>query len=341
MLILMKAATNPDAVATVCRAVEELGLVPHPIPGATRVAIGVTGNTGPVDETPIRGLPGVVDVIRVTKPYKLTSREMKPDDTVVVVGGIRIGEQRPVVIAGPCSVETREQTIETARRVKAGGAHLLRGGAFKPRTSPYAFQGLGEKGLEILAEARDLTGLPLVTEVIGVEVFEAVEAVTDILQIGARNMQNYPLLRRAGKSRKPVLLKRGQSATLEEFLLAAEYLLAEGNRNVILCERGIRTFSDHSRYTLDINIVPELKSLTHLPVLVDPSHASGKREMVVPLARAAFAAGADGVIVEVHPYPDKALSDGRQSLNLQLFAEMMRGLERYVPQVEPEPALVA
>ena len=341
MLILMKPATTDDTVARVCAAVVELGLVPHPIPGATRVAIGVTGNTGPVDETPIRGLPGVVDVIRVTKPYKLTSREMKPDDTVVVVGGIRIGEQRPVVIAGPCSVETREQTIETARRVKAGGAHLLRGGAFKPRTSPYAFQGLGEKGLEILAEARDITGLPLVTEVIGVEVFEAVEAVTDVLQIGARNMQNYPLLRRAGKSRKPVLLKRGQSATLEEFLLAAEYLLAEGNRNVILCERGIRTFSDHSRYTLDINIVPELKSLTHLPVLVDPSHASGKREMVVPLARAAFAAGADGVIVEVHPYPDKALSDGRQSLNLKLFADMMRGLERYVPEAEPEPALVA
>ena len=341
MLILMKSATNQDEVAVVCRAVEELGLVPHPIPGATRVAIGVTGNTGPVDETPIRGLPGVVDVIRVTKPYKLTSREMKPDDTVVVVGGVRIGEQRPVVIAGPCSVETREQTIETAKRVKAGGAHLLRGGAYKPRTSPYAFQGLGEKGLEILAEAREITGLPLVTEVIGIEVFEAVEAVTDILQIGARNMQNYPLLRRAGKSRKPVLLKRGQSATLEEFLLAAEYLLAEGNRNVILCERGIRTFSDHSRYTLDINIVPELKSLTHLPVLVDPSHASGKREMVVPLARAAFAAGADGVIVEVHPYPDKALSDGRQSLNLQLFAEMMRGLERFVPQTEAHPALVA
>jgi 3-deoxy-7-phosphoheptulonate synthase len=339
MLILMKSATTPDAVSRVCRAVEELGLVAHPIPGATRVAIGVTGNTGPVDETPIRGLPGVVDVIRVTKPYKLTSREMKPDDTVVVVGGIRIGEQRPVVIAGPCSVETREQTIETARRVKAAGAHMLRGGAFKPRTSPYAFQGLGEKGLEILAEARDITGLPLVTEVIGVEVFEAVEAITDILQIGARNMQNYPLLRRAGKSRKPVLLKRGQSATLEEFLLAAEYLLAEGNRNVILCERGIRTFSDHSRYTLDINIVPELKSLTHLPVLVDPSHASGKREMVVPLARAAFAAGADGVIVEVHPYPDKALSDGRQSLNLTLFADLMRGLDRYVP--ESEPALVA
>ena len=339
MLILMKPASNPDAIALVCRAVEELGLVPHPIPGSTRVAIGVTGNTGPVDETPIRGLPGVVDIIRVTKPYKLTSREMKPDDTVVVVSGIRIGEQRPVVIAGPCSVETREQTIETAKRVKEGGAHLLRGGAFKPRTSPYAFQGLGEKGLDILAEARDITGLPLVTEVIGVEVFEAVEAVTDILQIGARNMQNYPLLRRAGKSRKPVLLKRMMSATLEEFLLAAEYLLAEGNRNVILCERGIRTFCDHSRYTLDINIVPELKSLTHLPVLVDPSHASGKREMVVPLARAAFAAGADGVIVEVHPCPDKALSDGRQSLNLELFAEMMRGLDRYVP--DSAPVLVA
>jgi len=340
MLILMKPASSPDQVALVCRAVEDLGLLPHPIPGATRVAIGVTGNTGPVDETPIRGLPGVVDVIRVTKPYKLTSREMKPDDTVVTVGGIRIGEQRPVVVAGPCSVESREQTLETARRVKAEGAHLLRGGAFKPRTSPYAFQGLGEKGLEILAEAREITGLPLVTEVIGVESFEAVEAVTDILQIGARNMQNYPLLRRAGKSRRPVLLKRMMSATLEELLLAAEYLLAEGNRNVILCERGIRTFCDHSRYTLDINIVPELKALTHLPVVVDPSHASGKREMVVPLARAAFAAGADGVIVEVHPDPDQALSDGRQSLNLRLFESMMRGLERYVPETEPAPALV-
>jgi 3-deoxy-7-phosphoheptulonate synthase len=339
MLILMKPATTEETIAIVCKAVTELGLVAHPIPGATRVAIGVTGNTGPVDETPIRGLPGVVDVIRVTKPYKLTSREMKPEDTIVDVCGIRIGEQRPVVIAGPCSVETREQTIETAKRVKQGGAHLLRGGAYKPRTSPYAFQGLGEKGLEILAEAREITGLPLVTEVIGVDVFEAVEAVTDVLQIGARNMQNYPLLRRAGKSRKPVLLKRGQSATLEELLLAAEYLLAEGNRNVILCERGIRTFSDHSRYTLDINIVPELKALTHLPVLVDPSHASGKREMVVPLARAAFAAGADGVIVEVHPFPDKALSDGRQSLNLDLFTEMMRGLDRYVP--EAQRALVA
>lgn len=339
MLILMKTASDQEAIARVCSAVEELGLMPHPIPGALRVAIGVTGNTGPVDESPIRGLPGVVDVIRVTKPYKLTSREMKPDDTVVTVAGIRIGAQRPVVIAGPCSVESREQTIETARRVKEGGGHLLRGGAFKPRTSPYAFQGLGERGLEILAEAREITGLPLVTEVIGVESFEAVEAVTDVLQIGARNMQNYPLLRRAGKSSKPVLLKRGPSATLEEFLLAAEYLLAEGNPNVILCERGIRTFSDHSRYTLDINIVPELKSLTHLPVLVDPSHASGKREMVVPLARAAFAAGADGVIVEVHPHPEKALSDGRQSLSPELFAEMMRGLDRYVP--EPEPALVA
>jgi 3-deoxy-7-phosphoheptulonate synthase len=341
MLILMKSASSPETVDLVCRAVQSLGLVPHAIPGATRVAIGVTGNTGPVDETPIRGLPGVVDVIRVTKPYKLTSREMKPDDTIVEVGGIRIGEQRPVVIAGPCSVESREQTLETARRVKEGGAHMLRGGAFKPRTSPYAFQGLGEKGLEILAEAREVTGLPLVTEVIGVEVFEAVEAVTDILQIGARNMQNYPLLRRAGKSHRPVLLKRGQSATLEEFLLAAEYLLAEGNRNVILCERGIRTFCDHSRYTLDINIVPELKALTHLPVLVDPSHASGKREMVVPLARAGIAAGADGIIVEVHPRPESALSDGRQSLNLTLFAEMMRGLDRYVPQREDVAALVA
>ena len=323
MLILMKPATNPDAVALVCRAVEELGLVPHPIPGTTRVAIGVTGNTGPVDETPIRGLPGVVDVIRVTKPYKLTSREMKPEDTVVVVGGIRIGEQRPVVIAGPCSVETREQTIETARRVKAGGAHLLRGGAFKPRTSPYAFQGLGEKGLEILAEARDITGLPLVTEVIGVDVFEAVEAVTDILQIGARNMQNYPLLEAAGESGKPVLLKRGPAATMDEFLLAAEYILKTGNPNVMLCERGIRTFEDHTRFTLPLATVPYLHQTTHLPVVVDPSHGTGKASLVLPMAMASIAAGADGLIIEVHPNPEKALSDGYQSLTPAAFRELM------------------
>lgn len=335
MLILMKPDADAQAIHAICEAVQALNLTPHAIPGATRVAIGVTGNTGPVDEGPIRALTGVSDVIRVTKSYKLSGREMKPDDTVVVVGegrnAVRVGEEKAVVIAGPCSVESHDQTIETAELVKAHGARMLRGGAFKPRTSPYAFQGLGEKGLEILDEARRVTGLPLVTEVLGVEAFDVVEVVTDVLQIGARNMQNYPLLRRAGRSKKPVLLKRMMSATLEEFLLAAEYVLAEGNRNVILCERGIRTFSDHSRYTLDINIVPELKLVSHLPVLVDPSHASGKREMVPALSRAAIAAGADGIIVEVHPRPDQALSDGRQSLDAALFESLMRDLHRFVP----------
>jgi 3-deoxy-7-phosphoheptulonate synthase len=303
-----------------------MGLTGHPIPGPTRVAVGVTGNTAPVDPEPIRTLPGVSEVIRVTRPYKLTSREMKPHDTVIQVGSVTIGGGMPIVIAGPCSVETREQTVPTAIRLAKLGAKMLRGGAFKPRSSPYTFQGLGEEGLNLLREAREQSGLPIITEAIGTEVFDAVEATTDVIQIGARNMQNVPLLRKAGKSKKPVFLKRMMSATLEEFLLAAEYVMAEGNRNVILCERGIRTFSDFSRFTLDINIVPELKRLSHLPVFVDPSHAAGRREIVIPLARAALAAGADGIMVEVHPEPARALSDGQQSLTIDMFAELMRQL---------------
>jgi 3-deoxy-7-phosphoheptulonate synthase len=335
MLIVMNPHVTQSELDAVCRRIRESGLMPHPIPGATRVAIGVTGNTAPVDPEPFRELPGVVDVIRVTRPYKLTSREMKPDDTIIEVGGVRIGAERPVVIAGPCSVESYEQTVETALRVRSLGAHLLRGGAFKPRSSPYSFQGLGVRGLEILAEARAVSGLPLVTEAVGTEVFDRVEQTTDVVQIGARSMQNFPLLKRAGAGRRPVLLKRMMSATLEEFLLAAEYIMAEGNRNVILCERGIRTFSEHSRYTLDINIIPELKRVSHLPVFVDPSHAAGRRQNVIPLARAALAAGADGLLVEVHPAPDQALSDGPQSLTLDAFEELMSDLPRWTPSARP------
>jgi 3-deoxy-7-phosphoheptulonate synthase len=324
MLIVMRSDAQPADLDRVCTKLREMGLTAHPIPGPTRVAVGVTGNTGPVDPEPIRTLPGVIEVIRVTRPYKLTSREMKPDDTVIRVGNVVIGGGRPVIIAGPCSVETREQTVPTAETLAKLGADMFRGGAFKPRSSPYTFQGLGGEGLDLLREARAKSGLPVITEAIGTEVFDLVEETTDVIQIGARNMQNVPLLRRAGQSKKPVFLKRMMSATLEEFLLAAEYVMSEGNRNVILCERGIRTFSDFSRFTLDINIVPELKRLTHLPVFVDPSHAAGRREIVIPLARAALAAGADGIMVEVHPDPARALSDGQQSLTIEMFAELMR-----------------
>jgi 3-deoxy-7-phosphoheptulonate synthase len=289
---------------------------------APRVAIGVTGNTGPVDPEPIRDLAGVVDVIRVTRPYKLTGREMQPDDTVIHVGRVAIGGPEPVFIAGPCSVESYDQTVNTACRLADLGADMLRGGAFKPRSSPYAFQGLGEEGLDILCSAREKSGLPFVTEALGVETFDRVEQAADVIQIGARNMQNTPLLRRAGQSSKPIFLKRMMSATLEEFLLAAEYIMAAGNHRVILCERGIRTFSDFSRFTLDINIVPELLRISHLPVFVDPSHAAGRRENVIPLARASLAAGAHGLMVEVHPDPATALSDGPQSLPIEMFAQL-------------------
>lgn len=338
MLVVMKTDAGEAAIEKVCQAIRDLGLDPHPIPGKLRTAIGITGNVGPVDPSALAHLPGVLEVIRVTRPFKLTNREMKPEDTHVRVGSIDIGGPRIAVIAGPCSVETREQTLSIARELKQRGAHLLRGGAFKPRTSPYAFQGLGEPGLQILAEAREATGLPVVSEVMAGEDVPLVEKYVDVFQIGARNMANYALLRRVGQARKPVMLKRGMAATLEEFVLAAEYIMSEGNRQVILCERGIRTFSDYSRFTLDISIVPELKRITHLPVVVDPSHAAGRRELVIPLARAAIAAGADGVMVEVHNDPSRARSDGAQALTLDMFSEMQADLARIAPALRGRSA---
>jgi len=320
-------------IEEVCALIRDMGLTPHAIPGELRTAIGITGNLGPVDPNQLSVLPGVTEVIQVTKPYKLTGREMKPEDTIVRVGDVAVGGEEIVVIAGPCSVESAEQTIDTARIVHSLGANMLRGGAFKPRTSPYSFQGLGVEGLEILRSAREETGLPIVTEAVDAASFGEVDAMADVIQIGARNMQNYSLLKRAGRSHRPVLLKRGMSATLNEFLLAAEYIMSEGNGNVILCERGVRGFSDFTRFTLDISIVPELKRITHLPVIVDPSHAVGRRDLVIPMARAAIAAGADGIIVEVHPEPSKALSDGPQALTPEMLEELMDELRVIAPAV--------
>jgi 3-deoxy-7-phosphoheptulonate synthase len=318
----MKAQAGPREIARVCERIESLGFKPHIIPGEQRTAIGITGNSGPVDRAEFEDLPGVAEAIRVSKPYKLVSRETKRENTVVVVNGVPVGGEDIVLCGGPCSVESREQILESARAVKAAGAQLLRGGAYKPRTSPYSFQGLAEEGLRYLAEAREETGLGIVTEAIDVETFDLVEHYADCVQIGARNMQNFALLRRAGRSRKPMLLKRGMSSTLEEFLMAAEYILSEGNYNVIMCERGVRTFADHTRNTLDLSIVPAVQSLSHLPIIVDPSHGTGKRDKVVPMAMASIAAGASGLIVEMHPVPERALSDGYQSLDPGQFAEM-------------------
>lgn len=334
MLIVMRTDATAAEIDAACRAIRDAGLSPHPIPGKARTAIGITGNVAPVDPGIFTGLPGVIEVIRVTRPFKLTNREMKPDDTHVHIGSVEIGGPEFVVFAGPCSVESREQTVGAASALKRMGTHILRGGAFKPRTSPYAFQGLGAEGLRILSEARAETGLPVVSELMNAEDAELVEQHVDIIQIGARNMQNYGLLKRAGRSRHPVFLKRGMSATLEEFLLAAEYVMSEGNRNVILCERGIRTFNDYSRFTLDISIVPELKRISHLPVIVDPSHASGRRELVIPLARAALAAGADGVMVEVHSDPKRAMSDAAQAMTFEMFGQMMSELRSLAPAMK-------
>jgi 3-deoxy-7-phosphoheptulonate synthase len=318
----MTAQARPAEIARVCERIESLGFKPHIIPGEQRTAIGITGNNGPVDRAEFEGLPGVAEAIRVSKPYKLVSRETKRENTVVDVHGVSVGGDEIVLCGGPCSVESRTQILESARAVKAAGGQLLRGGAYKPRTSPYAFQGLALEGLRYLAEARAETGLGIVTEAIDVETFDLVEQYADCIQIGARNMQNFALLRRAGRSRKPMLLKRGMSSTLEEFLMAAEYILAEGNYNVILCERGVRTFADHTRNTLDLSIVPAVQSLSHLPIIVDPSHGTGKRDKVAPMAMAAIAAGASGLIVEMHPMPEQALSDGYQSLDPLQFTEM-------------------
>ena len=323
MLIVMKAGASKEDVAAVEKRIRELGFTPNDIPGATRLAIGITGNQGPVDPGVFTVMAGVADAVPVSKPWKLVSREVKPDDTVVKIGAAQIGGGRFGVIAGPCAVESKEQVDEAATAVKAAGAHFLRGGAFKPRTSPYAFQGMKEDGLKILADAREKTGLPIVTEVMDTRDVELVGRYADVLQIGARNMQNFSLLEAVGAQPKAVMLKRGLSATISEFLMAAEYILKQGNYNVILCERGIRTFETMTRNTLDLGSIPLIKRLTHLPIIVDPSHGTGDRASVPALARAAVAMGADGLMVEVHPHPEKALSDGPQSLTPEGFAKLM------------------
>jgi 3-deoxy-7-phosphoheptulonate synthase len=325
MLIVMQHGAAPDEVARVVETIEEMGYQARPMPGAQRTAIGLVGNDGRVDATRLAALTGVKEIIHVTQPYKQVSREWKPESTVVELpGGVKVGGADIAVIAGPCSVESEQQILEAARIVRDNGATMLRGGAFKPRTSPYAFQGLGKAGLRLLAQARAETGLLVVTEALEPDSVELVAEYADVIQIGARNMQNYPLLRRAGRCGKPVLLKRGIAATITELLLSAEYLLAEGNHDVILCERGIRSFDPSTRNVFDVSAIPVVKELSHLPIIADPSHGTGRRSKVVPMARAAVAAGADGIIVEVHPQPDRALSDGEQSLFPAQFVEMMR-----------------
>ena len=324
MLIVMSAQATPADIERVCKKIEALGFRPHAMPGAQKTAIGITGNPGPIDSAEFEDLPGVADAIRVSKPYKLVSREVKSENSIVWIKGVPVGGDELVFCGGPCSMESREQILESAHAVKKAGAQLLRGGAYKPRTSPYSFQGLGEEGLKMLADAREATGLGIVTEAIDVETFDLVETYADCVQIGARNMQNFSLLRRAGRSHRPILLKRGMSSTLEEFLMAAEYILSEGNYQVILCERGVRTFNDHSRNTLDLTVVPAVQKLSHLPIIVDPSHGTGKRDRVHPMAMAAIACGASGLLVEVHPTPDHAMSDGPQSLFPDQFKEVIR-----------------
>jgi 3-deoxy-7-phosphoheptulonate synthase len=333
MLVVMRKDATDEQIHGVARAIEARGYRAHPIPGAHRTAIGITGNKGADEAAIFEGLPGVLEVIPVTHSYKLVSREVKAEDTVVAIGDVRVGAQELVLVAGPCAVESLEQTLTVAREVKRAGAHLLRGGAFKPRTSPYSFQGLGLEGLKILAEARSATGLPIVTEAVDIEGVDLVEEYADAIQIGARNMQNFSLLKRAGRAKKPVVLKRGMSATLEEFLMSAEYILSEGNYNVVLCERGVRTFSDFSRNTLDLAVVPAVKKISHLPILVDPSHGTGRREKVAPLSRAAAAVGADGLMVEVHHDPDRALSDGPQSITPKMFEALVAELRQIAPVI--------
>jgi 3-deoxy-7-phosphoheptulonate synthase len=328
MLVVMHSHATPEQIEQVLSAVRGLKLTPHPMPGATRTAIGITGNVGAVDPRPLEGLPGVLELIRVTKPYKLASREMHEADTYVRLPQTTIGPGTFTVIAGPCSVENEDMVLRTAEFLRGRGVRLLRAGAFKPRTSPYAFQGLGLEGLQILDQVRRETGLGIVTELMDTDNADAVEEVADLIQIGTRNMQNFSLLRRVARAAKPVLLKRGMSATLEEWLMAAEYVMAGGNYQVALCERGVRTFSDHSRNTLDLSVIPPAKQFSHLPILVDPSHGTGKRDYVPPMALAALAAGADGLLVEVHPQPDRALSDGVQSLDFAGFDRLLESLRR-------------
>ena len=324
MLIVMNAGATEAEIAGVVRVIESLGFRAHPMPGATRTAIGVTGNQGAVDLSHFENLPGVAEAIRVTKPYKLITLDLRPDRTVVDVGGAKIGNGSLAIIAGPCSIENRKQAFAVAEVVKNSGAQFFRGGAFKPRTSPYAFAGLGEEALKLLAEIRSEFGLKIVTEALDEGNVELVEKYADMIQIGARNMQNFTLLRRVGRSRLPVLLKRGMAATLEEWLLAAEYVMAEGNYQIVLCERGVRTFAQHTRNTLDLAAVPAVRRISHLPVIVDAAHGTGRSYMVTPLARAGVAVGADGLMVEVHCRPDEALSDGAQSLTLEEYDQMVK-----------------
>jgi 3-deoxy-7-phosphoheptulonate synthase len=349
MLVVMQAQATEEQVRAVCQKIEALGYRAHSMPGAQRTAIGITGNKGEVESGTLGEMPGVQEVIRVSKPYKLVSRDTKPDTTVIKFPGshVTIGGLELAIIAGPCGIETRDQGFKIAERVARAGAQFFRGGAYKPRTSPYSFQGLGEAGLKIMAEIRDQFGLLIVTEAVDYESLDLVDQYADVIQIGARNMQNFSLLKRAGRARKPVLLKRGISATLEEFLMAAEYIMSEGNYNIVLCERGVRTFADHTRNTLDLSIVPAVQRLSHLPIIVDPSHGTGKRNKVTPLSRAAVAVGADGLIVEVHHDPDRALSDGMQSLFPDQFDALMvqvrqiaAVLGRSVPKAA-EPAVLA
>jgi len=327
MLIVMKQAVSDAEIAAVVEKIETMGFRAHPLPGAQRTAIGITGNRGPVDPTPFENMPGVLHAISVTQPFRLVSREIRREDTVIEVAGRTIGGSSFTVIAGPCAVESLDQTLAIARRVKEAGAHFLRGGAFKPRTSPYSFQGLGEAGLEILGRVRRETGLPVVTEALDTETVDLVAEHTDVIQIGARNMQNFSLLRRVGRTRRPVMLKRGVSATIDELLMSAEYIAAEGNNDIFLCERGVRSFSSHTRNTLDLSAVPAVRRLSHLPIIVDPSHGAGRRDTVAPLARAAAAVGADGVMIEVHDHPEKALSDGPQALLPDQFAALVAQLK--------------
>ncbi|MCJ7606068.1 MAG: 3-deoxy-7-phosphoheptulonate synthase [Dehalococcoidales bacterium] len=328
MLIVMKNDASETQVQAVIQEIESMGLRGVPMPGAERTAVCILGNKGPVDATRLLTLEGVKEAIPVTKAYKLVSRETHPESSVITIGKVKIGGGEPVMIAGPCAVESEEQALTIARLVREQGATMFRGGAYKPRTSPYSFQGLGEDGLKILKKVREETGLFIVTEATDTENLLVVEKYADVIQIGARNMQNYSLLRLAGQVKKPVLLKRGFAATMDEWLMAAEYIMSGGNPNVILCERGIRTFSDTTRNTLDLSAIPAIKEVSHLPVIVDPSHAAGRREYVIPLSKGALAVGADGLIVEVHHNPAQAMSDGAQSLYPEQFGELMREIER-------------
>lgn len=323
MLIVMKADATQGQVEAVVRVIEELGYRAHPMPGESRTAIGITGNPGAVDPSHFENLPGVSEAVRVSKPYKLVTVDLRTEKTVVQIGDATIGGDELAIIAGPCAIESRQQAFTVAEAVRRSGAKFFRGGAFKPRTSPYAFQGLGEDGLKILEEIRETFGLKIVTEALDEAGVDLLERYADMIQIGARSMQNFTLLRRVGKSRLPVLLKRGLSATLDEWLLAAEYIMSEGNYQVVMCERGIRTFAQHTRNTLDLSAVPAVRRISHLPVIVDPSHGTGKNYMVTPLARAGVAVGADGLIIEVHDRPDHALCDGAQALTLPQYEQLV------------------